>query len=336
LFSETSLWELPRPNFSPYSPPLKCQGIKTRLVSWIAQQLRWDGKGRWLEPFLGSGVVLFNVRPPRALVTDSNPHIIAFYHALQKGELSPRMVQTYLLEEGRRLRQYGETHYHVIRERFNRAPNPLDFLFLNRTAFNGIIRFNRKGHFNVPFCQKPERFDRAHITRIVNQVARAQQLLQSHDWQLCHADWRDCLATAKADDFAYLDPPYPGRHTDYYQKWGKTESETLARVLATLPCGYALSMWQSDACRHNPHLSLYTTGMVVRTVPHFYHVGSRPIFRHAVQEALVIKPGFQTPNTVTGSSPESFSVEPAGRRSEKTMEYLEPDTVYGRNKPAGS
>ncbi len=41
--------------------------------------------------------------------------------------------------------------------------DPLKFLFLNRADFNGMIRLNRKGEFNVPFCKKPERFSKSHI-----------------------------------------------------------------------------------------------------------------------------------------------------------------------------
>ena len=31
-------------------PPIKCQGIKTKLVNFIANNIVWDGEGRWIEP----------------------------------------------------------------------------------------------------------------------------------------------------------------------------------------------------------------------------------------------------------------------------------------------
>ena len=40
-----------------------------------------------------------------------------------------------------------------MRERFNLQGSSLDFLFLNRSCFNGVMRFNRHGRFNVPFGQ---------------------------------------------------------------------------------------------------------------------------------------------------------------------------------------
>ncbi len=107
--------------------------------------------GRWIEPFVGSGVVVFNVQPKAALLTDSNVHVISLYQGVQNGRISPRSVREHLEHEGGKLLRLGEEHYYRIRDRFNATGDPLDFLFLNRACFNGIIRFNKKGKFNVPF-----------------------------------------------------------------------------------------------------------------------------------------------------------------------------------------
>ena len=66
-------------------PPLKCQGIKTKLVRAIRALQPKTARGRWIEPFCGSCVVPFNVRPERALLCDSNEHIIQFYTDVQSG-----------------------------------------------------------------------------------------------------------------------------------------------------------------------------------------------------------------------------------------------------------
>jgi len=60
-------------------------------------------------------------------------------------------VRNFLNAEGAKLFEKGETHYYDVRNRFNKEYQPLDFLFLNRAGFNGMIRFNRKGQFNIPF-----------------------------------------------------------------------------------------------------------------------------------------------------------------------------------------
>ena len=57
---------------SPKAPRIKTQGIKTKVVPLIAKSIQWSGEGRWIEPFLGSGVVALNVAPERALPADTN------------------------------------------------------------------------------------------------------------------------------------------------------------------------------------------------------------------------------------------------------------------------
>ncbi|MGB9738314.1 DNA adenine methylase [Chloroflexus sp.] len=76
---------LPRTVKQVIVPPLKCQGIKTKLVQFILSNISWNGKGRWIEPFLGSGVVLFNVQLGRALLNDVNPHIIRLSQIIYEG-----------------------------------------------------------------------------------------------------------------------------------------------------------------------------------------------------------------------------------------------------------
>ena len=164
-------------------PPIKSQGIKTKLVPWI-QALVPDVKGRWIEPFLGTGVVAFNSGFRRALLADINPHLIQFYQAIKDGVITPDSVRAFLETEGELLSNAdykGYAHFRAVKNRFNTRFAPLDFLFLSRAGFNGMMRFNRKGEWNIPFCQKPDRFARAYITKIVNQVREAACLIKS-EW----------------------------------------------------------------------------------------------------------------------------------------------------------
>ena len=275
-------------------PPIKCQGIKTKLVPFIMQSIRWrgDGAGRWIEPFLGSGVVAFNLAPRRALLADINPYIIRFYQAIQEKEITPQVVREYLSEEGNRLAREGETHYYTIRERFNREGNPLDFLFLNRAGFNGLVRFNQQGELNVPFCRKPTRFSTAYISKIVNQVRWVYQLLQTHDWEFRVASWEQTLSEAESDDFVYLDPPYEGRHTDYYNRWSREDTYRLLETLGQLPCGYALSMWLENSYRQNMIVHYLKQSHTVKIYDHYYHIGADEKNRNWMREALIIHPDF--------------------------------------------
>ena len=275
-------------------PPIKCQGIKTKLVPFILGSIRWDSgsSGRWIEPFLGSGVVALNLAPQRALLSDANPHIIEFYRSVQSGEINGVSVRDYLMAEGAKLRESNGEHYYVVRERFNKEKSPLDLLFLNRSCFNGLMRFNRRGEFNTPFGHKPGRFTTSYITKIVNQVRWAARQMSGRDWEFRVADWGSTLAEARDEDFVYLDPPYIGRHTDYYSAWGDDQAQRLAQFARGLPCGFALSMWLENRYRRNEHIDESWSGNEVRVCTHFYHVGSSEDLRAEMEEALVVRPGF--------------------------------------------
>lgn len=272
------------------APPIKIQGIKTKLCAWIASSISWTESGRWIEPFLGSGAVAFNLRPTRATLSDTNPHIIRFYQAVQSGELDAFKLRAFLESEGSLLLSKGETHYYEVRTRFNELGSPFDFIFLNRASFNGIIRFNGKGKFNTPFCRKPERFQAAYVTRICNQVDWAARVMDGLDWKFVNRPWSDAIAAHSKSDFVYLDPPYIGRHADYFNNWTEAEASALAAAVRSLGCGFAYSMWKENVFRSNTHLSNEFSEYESLTFEHFYHVGSSEALRHSMLEALVVHP----------------------------------------------
>ncbi|MBI3650492.1 MAG: Dam family site-specific DNA-(adenine-N6)-methyltransferase [Acidobacteria bacterium] len=279
-------------------PPIKCQGIKTKLVPFIFSSIKWTAteQARWVEPFLGSGVVAFNLQPERALLTDTNLHIIRFYQAIQSGEIHQAAVREFLFCEGEKLARSGQDYYYEVRERFNQFASPFDFLFLNRSCFNGLMRFNRQGKFNVPFGHKPQRFAPTYITKIVNQVGWATRQMKDLDWEFRVAKWQDVVGEAQPEDFVYLDPPYIGRHTDYYNAWDDSEAMKLSAVAKSLPCGFAVSMWLENRYRKNSHVVDCWSDFELRVCSHFYHVGASESLRNEMDEALLIKAGFAASN----------------------------------------
>ena len=274
------------------APPLKIQGIKTKLVPFIMRGVSWNEKGRWIEPFMGSGAVAFNVSSSQALLADTNEHIIRVYKAIQSGEINPSNVRAFLEHEGSLLRKRGEKHYYDIRDRFNEEHSPFDFLFLNRSCFNGMMRFNLSGEFNVPFCRKPERFRKAYVTRICNQIAWAKEKMAGKDWVFVCQDWHETLAQAQHGDFVYLDPPYNSRHADYYNRWHDEDSDELAIAVKQLNTGFAYSTWKENKYRSNDHLEKHFSDYSTLTKDHFYHIGSKESLRNSMEEALVLHPEY--------------------------------------------
>jgi len=269
-------------------PPLKIQGIKTKAIPFIWDSIKWNISGRWIEPFVGSAVVPLNFMPERALLADANPHLIRFYHAVQQKSLTGNTVRIFLEKEGAKLLHCGEDHYYRIRERFNETHDPHDFLFLNRSCFNGLVRFNKKGNFNTPFCRKPERFRQAYITKICNQVERAYDSMAGKSWEFVHANWTDTIIKAQREDFVYCDPPYAGRYTDYFNSWTEEDAIQLEESLKTLPCRFLYSMWSENKYRKNERLHKAFSNYEIKTFSHFYHLGSTEKLRNSMTEALVL------------------------------------------------
>ena len=269
------------------TPPIKSQGIKTKLVPWIADMVPREFDGVWIEPFMGTGVVAFNLAPDRALLCDSNPHLINFYKSLSEGVITPETVRLFLIKEGQNLLERGEDYYYRVRQRFNEGHDPLDFLFLNRAGFNGLIRFNRKGEFNTPFCRKTERFARAYVTKIVNQVHRISSLLKKKDFAFRNTDFEETIGAAGKGDIIYCDPPYIDRHADYYNGWSGGHEERLHKALSKTPGRFILSTWHHNDFRENGYINSLWSDFNVATRGHFYHVGGREETRNPVVEAMV-------------------------------------------------
>ncbi|HOV83886.1 MAG TPA: Dam family site-specific DNA-(adenine-N6)-methyltransferase [Paludibacteraceae bacterium] len=274
-------------------PPIKSQGIKTKLIPWIKDVTAIaNQKGRWIEPFLGTGIVAFNSGYNKAILSDTNPHIINFYKAIQQKEITPLTMKAYLEKEGQLLSKAennGYEHYLKVRARFNSGEySSYDFIFLSRAGFNGMMRFGSKGNWNIPFCKKPDRFAKAYITKIVNQVSAVSQIIQPEpDWIFYNKSFSEIIPIATEDDIIYCDPPYYGRHVDYYNGWTEKDEELLFNLLSQTKAKFILSTWHHNDWRENKMISKFWNKFNIITKDHFYYNGGSIENRRSIVEALV-------------------------------------------------
>lgn len=268
-------------------PPIKSQGIKTKLIPFISTLVPSSQSGRWIEPFMGTGVVGFNLADGPALMSDTNPHLVRFYDAIKSGDITGGIVREFLSVEGDRLQRSDGAYYYEVRARFNADANPLDFLFLTRACFNGVMRFNRSGHFNVPFCKKPARFSQAYVTKIVNQVDAVSQVVRSGHFDFRVSSFRRILDEARSGDLIYCDPPYIARHADYFNSWSEDDERALADGLRMTSASFILSTWSHNDYRMNDYIDSFWGDFPRITREHFYHVGARESNRRGITEALV-------------------------------------------------
>jgi len=156
---------------------------------------------RLVEPFCGGLAVALGLDPERALLNDANPHLISFYQWLKRG----LTIDVRLANDERLFYRHRDRFNALIASAtWNTREAAGLFYFLNRTAYNGLCRFNRKGEFNVPFGQYKR------IGYVSDFAGYAPALA---GWGFANQDFE--AIDLRADDFVYADPPYDVEFTTY-------------------------------------------------------------------------------------------------------------------------
>lgn len=180
-------------------PFLKWAGGKYSLLPEL-DRLIPAGK-RLIEPFVGGGSVFLNVEKHESfLLADVNADLINLYQMLEVDHIRVCSLAKILFE-----RANSEVAYKELRDEFNNqrmgAPErAAAFLFLNRHCFNGLIRYNREGFFNVGWGK----YEAPYFPEI--EIKAFKQ--KSHKCVFMNAGYRRTLALAGEGDVVYCDPPY--------------------------------------------------------------------------------------------------------------------------------
>ena len=174
-----------------------------------------------------------------------------------------------------------------MRKRFNQEHSPLDFLFLNRCSFNGMIRFNKKHEYNTPYNHKPKRFSKSYITKIVNQVIYVEECLKKYDWKFVCQSFEKTINEVNDSCFVYCDPPYIGRHVDFYDSWTEEQEILLRDTLFGCGAHFMLSTWDGNEYRKNPYIDKIWGFCNKVTKEHFYFLGAMEKNRKPMVEALL-------------------------------------------------
>jgi len=180
-------------------PFLKWAGGKYSLLPEL-DRLIPAGK-RLIEPFVGGGSVFLNSdKHATFLLADVNGDLINLYQMLAVvPELVTELAQRMFSEMN------SEEDYCSVRLEFNTQlltgpQRAAAFLYLNRHCFNGLIRYNRDGLFNVGFGKyRAPYFPAEEIKAFVS---------MAHNCVFMNAGFRRTLALAGDGDVVYCDPPY--------------------------------------------------------------------------------------------------------------------------------
>ena len=234
-------------------PLLKWAGGKRQLLPELRRFYPREF-GRYVEPFLGSGAVFFDLynsgrlRGKDVVLIDSNADLVGCYEAVRD---NPSEVARALDALAAGHAGGAREHYYDVRDnRFNPLRRQLRdanghiayspelaamFVYLNRTGFNGLFRVNSRGEFNVPVgrYEKPKIVDRERLNRV-------SAALGSKGVQLARRSFEFACDVATRGDFLYFDPPYSplsatARFTSYTSRpFAASDQQQLQEVVVTL------------------------------------------------------------------------------------------------------
>lgn len=180
-------------------PFLKWAGGKYSLLPEL-DRLIPAGK-RLIEPFVGGGSVFLNVEKHESfLLADVNADLINLYQMLEVDHIRVCSLAKILFERANSEEAYKELRDDFNNQRMGAPERAAAFLFLNRHCFNGLIRYNREGFFNVGWGK----YEAPYFPEI--EIKAFKQ--KSHKCVFLNAGFRRTLALAGEGDVVYCDPPY--------------------------------------------------------------------------------------------------------------------------------
>lgn len=211
------------------APFLRWAGSKRWLAARI-QAILPDTYGRYYEPFLGSAAIyLACATGHSATLSDTiDPLINCYLQVRDHPEEVGRLAATWSVD--------SESFYEVRSAEYgDPVRRAAQFIYLNKTCFNGLYRENQRGGFNVPFG-RPKTSNVVDEANLVEVSAR----LRTPGTVIAAQDFEQSLSDCCEGDFVYLDPPYVAGHrqngfVDYNAKLFSWEDQRrLAQVCVSL------------------------------------------------------------------------------------------------------
>jgi DNA adenine methylase len=200
-------------------PALKWAGGKASMLAKTLPFFPVQDFTSYLEPFLGGGAVAFHLQPHNTHLSDVNPNLINFYSEV-RSDLAQLQDNLDALTMAYNQATVPKDFYLSVRSKFNSRSSETwqaaQFLFLNKTCFNGLWRTNSKDLFNVPFGGKvtcPQLYDAKNLAQMSRFLQRCELRCES---------FITAIPRAKAGTLCYLDPPYVLEGFKAYAKGGFT------------------------------------------------------------------------------------------------------------------
>ena len=278
-------------------PMLKYRGGKSKEIPHIMEHVP-DFNGRYIEPFLGGGAVFFHLEPEQAIINDINAPLMAFYRGVRDDYQNLRHelddIETIYSENraafdalkalhpDERVEDRNEGLYYELRNMYNnlverRYSDALLYYYINKTAYSGMIRYNARGEFNVPFG----RYKNINTKLVTEQHS---ELLQRAE--LFNTDYSDIFDMSQQGDFMFLDPPYDCIFSDYGNEeyrdgFNEENHRRLAQDFRNLGCMAMMVIGRTQLTEELYH------GMIIDDYGKQYAVNIRNRFKSAANHIIV-------------------------------------------------
>jgi len=177
-------------------PFLKWVGGKRQLLEKLRERIPAEF-GTYHEPFVGGGALFFALRPAAAVLSDTNTQLIRAFRGVQQ---DVERVIARLQEMPISRDFFLALRKHPVDEQSDTEVAAW-MIYLNKTAYNGLYRVNRRGEFNVPFgrYENPRTCDPENLRACSQALGGASLFVE---------DFSAVLHRAKRGDLVYFDPPY--------------------------------------------------------------------------------------------------------------------------------
>lgn len=216
-------------------PFIKWAGGKTQLLDILNENLNYECD-KYIETFVGGGALFISLLEniektniKKIIINDINEKLIITYKTIKNNieELINELEK--IRDEYNSLKTLEEKSdmFYKIRKEFNKQTNDnikisRNFIFLNKTCFNGLYRENSKGEYNVPFGKRKkislfEKDNLLELSKFMNKKINEEDVLI-----ICNKNYNELLEYMDNNTMIYLDPPYRPITTNGFTTYNKS------------------------------------------------------------------------------------------------------------------